>query len=182
MEKTENSKKTGMIHIYCGDGKGKTTAGMGLCVRAAGYGYRVLIDQYMKDANGSERKILAQVPGITLLPAPDRVKFSFLMNEEEKEKAREMYRQKLDRAAELTADGEYDVLFLDEILYAVNTGLIGEEDLIAFLKQKNAALEVILTGREPGKALLDMADYVSEIRKVKHPYDHGLAARPGIEK
>ena len=85
--------KTGLIHIYCGNGKGKTTTGMGLCARAAGYGYQVLIYQFMKNNRTSERKILEQVPNITFVDGLETEKFSFCMTEEEKEEQKEL-RQK----------------------------------------------------------------------------------------
>ena len=81
----ESGKRTdGLVHIYCGDGKGKTTCGMGLCTRAAGYGYRVLIYQFMKDNSTSERKVLLLSPNVTFVPGQDKIKFSFLMTPEEK--------------------------------------------------------------------------------------------------
>ena len=78
-------RQTGCVHIYCGDGKGKTTCGMGLCVRAAGYGYRVLIYQFMKDNSTSERKAMEKIPGITFVPGLKQEKFSFQMTDQEKE-------------------------------------------------------------------------------------------------
>ena len=84
-------KQTGCVHIYCGDGKGKTTCGMGLCTRAAGYGYRVLIYQFMKDNSTSERKVLLLSPNVTFVPGQDKIKFSFLMTPEEKAEQKRYY-------------------------------------------------------------------------------------------
>ena len=89
---------TGLIHIYCGDGKGKTTAGMGLCVRAAGYGYKVLVCQFMKDNRSSELGALQQIPQITVLPGPDQELFSFQMSPRQKEEKKRFFEQRLLRA------------------------------------------------------------------------------------
>ena len=173
--------KTGLIHVYCGDGKGKTTAAAGLCIRAAGCGYRVLIAQFMKDGSGNERRVLEGIDGITLMPAPAQVRFSFQMDEAEKKEAAIQCERQLAGLRALAFSGSYDVVLLDEVLYAVRAGFLREEDLLAFLKDRPGHLEVILTGRDPGSRVLAMADYVSEIRKVKHPYEKGIPARAGIE-
>ncbi len=175
-------KGPGLIHIYCGDGKGKTTAGMGLCLRAAGYGYRVLICQFLKDNSTSERKVLAGVDNITLLPGQEQVKFSFQMTEEEKREQKDFNEKQLEEAMRKAAAEHYDVLFLDEAVYAVSAGLLSEGLLEKALREKPENLEVILTGQNPGQELLSMADYVSEICKVKHPFDRQQPAREGIER
>ena len=181
-EESSRQRQTGLIHIYCGSGKGKTTAGMGLCVRAAGAGARVVICQFMKDNASSERKILESIDNITVLPGQDKVKFSFTMTEEEKEAQRAFYEKRLQEAGQVAVKEQARVLFLDEAVYCVGAGLLSEEALLDFLKNKPAELEVILTGRDPGERLLEMADYVSEIKKVKHPFDRNIKARTGIEK
>ena len=173
---------TGLIHIYCGDGKGKTTAGMGLCVRAAGYGYKVVICQFMKDNTSSERNLLEQVKNITLLPGLSREKFSFRMTEEEKAERRAFYNEQLKKAADCARETDAQVLFLDEALYCIGAGLLSEDLLVDFLENKPDQLEVILTGQHPGERVLALADYVSEIKKVKHPFDWQQAARDGIER
>ena len=174
--------KTGLIHIYYGNGKGKTTTGMGLITRAAGYGYRVLLYQFMKNNKTSERKILEKVPNITIVDGLEQEKFSFRMSEEEKEEHRRFYAAQLQHIAEMVKDSAFDVLFLDEAVYCVRNGLLEEAALLDFLKNKPEHLEVILTGQDPSPALIECADYVSEIRKVKHPFDKGVRARKGIER
>ncbi len=176
------TKTTGLIHIYCGDGKGKTTAGMGLCARAAGHGYKVLIYQFLKDNGTSERKLFAGVENITCMPGLDEEKFSFQMTEDEKRQRREFYAKQLDAIAQSVREGQYDVLFLDEAIYAVGAGLLAQDDLTRFLDEKPERLEVILTGQNPGEALLGRADYVSEICMKKHPFQCGQPARDGIER
>lgn len=173
---------TGLIHIYCGDGKGKTTTGMGLCARAAGYGFRVLIYQFMKDNSTSERKVLNLSDNITIVDGLPQEKFSFQMTPEEKADRKHYYESQLQALIRKACDEKYDVLFLDEIIYTIRAGLLDESLLLDFLKTRPAELEVILTGQGPSEALIDAADYVSEIRKIKHPFDKGICARAGIEK
>jgi cob(I)alamin adenosyltransferase len=180
--KTKDLTKTGLIHIYCGDGKGKTTCGMGLCARAAGAGKKVMIFQFMKDNSGTERRVLGSIPNIDLLDGPSRVRFSFRMTEEEKRERRAYYDGLLKEIARKVRSEGYDVLFLDEALYAIRAGLLDEELLAGFLDEKPEHLEVILTGQDPGGRLRSAADYISEIRKIKHPFDNGVPARDGIEK
>lgn len=175
-------KETGLIHVYCGDGKGKTTAGMGLILRAAGYGYKVLLYQFMKDNKGNERNILKNIENITIVDGMEQEKFSFQMRPEEKQEHREFYMRQFQIITQKAVDEEYDVLFMDEIIYAVSSGLLDESAVLDFLKRKPENLEVILTGNIPGEAMIEAADYVSEIQKRKHPFDKGQRARGGIEK
>ena len=177
-----NSRGTGLIHIYCGDGKGKTTTGMGLCARAAGYGLRVLIYQFMKDNSTSERAVLRLSENITIVDGLPQEKFSFQMTPEEKKERKAYYENQLLAVTQKARDEHYDVLFLDEVIYAIRAGLLDETLLLGFLRSRPEGLEVILTGQNPGEKLIEAADYVSEIRKVKHPFDRGVAARKGIER
>lgn len=178
----ENKTSTGLIHIYCGEGKGKTTTGMGLCTRAAGFGYKVLIYQFMKDNSTSERNILKLSDKITLVEGLPQEKFSFQMTPREKMERKAYYEHQLQEVTAKAAGEDYDVLFLDEAIYTIRAGLLDEQLVLDFLKNKPEKLEVILTGQNPSQALIDAADYVSEIRKIKHPFDRGIPARKGIEK
>lgn len=173
---------TGCIHIYCGNGKGKTTTGMGLCTRAAGFGYRVLIYQFMKNNKTSERRILEQVPNITFVDGLEQEKFSFQMTPEEKTERKSYYESQFRKITEKAEREEYNILFCDELIYTIDAGLFDEEILLDYLKKKPEHLEVILTGQNPSEQLIKLADYVSEIQKIKHPFDQGLPARKGIER
>lgn len=173
-------KQTGLIHLYYGDGKGKTTAGMGLCTRAAGSGCRVLIYQFMKDNSTSERNILKLAENITVMEGLDQEKFSFGLTPEERQEHLDFYAAQFKKVTE-EAERGYDVMFLDEALYTIQARLLDEKMVLDYLQNKPANLEVILTGSEPSQKLVEAADYVSEIRKVKHPYDKGQQARIGIE-
>lgn len=175
-------KDTGLVHIYCGNGKGKTTTGMGLCVRAAGYGYKVLIYQFMKNNRTSERKVLETVDNITIINGLEEEKFSFQMTEEEKAQRRIFYAGQLSMVEKLAREGDYDVLFLDEVIYTIRAGLLDEKRVTDFLDHKPEKLEVIMTGQNPGEELIRRADYVSEICMRKHPFEKGIGARDGIER
>lgn len=169
----------GLIHIYCGDGKGKTTALLGLALRAAGSGKKVLLLQFFKDGKSSEFAALAHVPGVEVVPQTRTFGFSWTLSEEEKAEARSYYSGLLEDA--FRRGGSFDLLALDEVMSACTTGMIEEKRLLELLGEKPAALEVVLTGRNPPQALVDAADYVTEMKKIKHPYERGIAARKGIE-
>ncbi len=171
----------GLMHIYCGDGKGKTTAAMGLALRAVGYGYRVVIAQFLKDGNSSELKPLSTFKNVTILSGKEVAGFSFAMNDEQKKIVTKNHNEPLENAISLCEDGECDVLILDEVFGAISTDLIDYEMLLSFIKNKPPQIEVVMTGRNPNEEFIKIADYVCDIKKVKHPYDKGIHARGGIE-
>ena len=175
----ENMLGTGLVHIYYGDGKGKTTAAMGQAIRAAGSGLKVLVFQFMKDNSSSERKALEMIPNITLLPGKRHTKFYNQMNSEEKAEYRHYNTKALDEIAKFCIN--FDVLVMDEAVCAVDLGLLSEEKLVKFVKHKPRGLEIVMTGHHMTDALFECADYVTEMTKVKHPYDTGRSAREGIE-
>ena len=172
----------GCVHIYHGNGKGKTTAAIGLCVRAAGAGLKVLIYQFLKDNTSSERSVLKNIPGITLVDGIDKAKFTFNMSSEEKQETGAYCRSMFCSLVQTAVQGNYDVLLLDEVLHVLRKDMISEEMLLDFLNERPDGMEVILTGYNPSKKLVDCADYVSHIVKEKHPFDKKLGARVGIEK
>ena len=172
----------GLFHIYCGDGKGKTTAAVGLAVRAAGSGMKVLFAQFMKDGKSSELNTLAKIENIDLFHAPCTDRFIRAMSEDE----RTNFRIKVNEAfSELCArmnSGLYDLVVIDECCSAITTGMLDIKNVTDAFRNRRQDVELIITGRNPDKALIDMADYVSEICKRKHPFDQGIRAREGIEK
>ncbi|NLJ70591.1 MAG: cob(I)yrinic acid a,c-diamide adenosyltransferase [Clostridiaceae bacterium] len=182
MENNQAKITTGKIHLYAGDGKGKTTAAVGLVVRAAGYGLRVMFIQFLKYGDSSELKVLQNLPNVKVLSGMPTQKFTFVMNEEEKAETKSWCESHLMQGISAADEKEIDVLILDEALGALSTGMLSEQVLLDFLNKKPETLEVVLTGRDPSQALIEIADYYSEIHAVKHPYNtEKLMARPGIE-
>lgn len=259
----------GLVHIYCGDGKGKTTAALGLALRAAGNGVPVVIARFLKNDESGEVGILENVPGVYLFPCERQFGFTWTMSEAQKVEAGEYFTGLFERAWELgcktardegegagraagNVSGEnrgsdfvsagssrrdtgvcgtgssvsgspvsgsptsgslvsgapvsgspvsgspvstppasapltsppYEIralLVLDEIMAAVNSGFVENERLLAALDHRPDGLEVVLTGRGPSEELLSRADYVTEMRAVKHPYEKGVGARKGVE-
>lgn len=168
----------GLVHIYTGEGKGKTSAAVGLAVRARGAGLRVAFFQFMKGGESGEVGELRK-HGATVEQCGEKPKFVFQMKNGERETYRETQTALFRRA--IAAAGETDVLVLDELGSAVSTGMIPEEEVLEFLDKRPAGVEVVLTGRGFGERVLERADYVSEIVCVRHPYQRGIKARRGIE-
>ena len=174
--------KSGLTHLYYGDGKGKTTAALGLTIRAAGSGLKVVFVQFLKNHATGELSILEKIPNITVLRGKEGASFSFTMTEEEKEKTKLLHTENLKAAIELAALGECDMLVLDEAAGAYGRDLIEKDLLEKFIRNKPEKLELVITGRNPAQWMIDCADYASEIKKIKHPFDKGMTARIGIEK
>lgn len=172
----------GLIHIYCGDGKGKTTAAVGLAVRCAGRGNKVLLVQFLKSRDSGELYSLAKLPDIEVMRGKESKKFTFQMNEEEKHALLIEHNKMFEQVLAKIKNGGYSLLILDEVIGALNAKVFEMPKLIEFLRHKPENLEVVLTGRNPAPELVEIADYVSEMRKVKHPMDNGIMAREGIEK
>lgn len=172
----------GLIHIYCGDGKGKTTAAIGLAVRCAGRGNKVLLVQFLKSRDSGELYSLAKLPDIEVMRGKESKKFTFQMNEEEKHALLIEHNKMFEQVLAKIKNGSYSLLILDEVIGALNAKVFEMPKLIEFLRHKPENLEVVLTGRNPTPELVEIADYVSEMRKVKHPMDKGIMAREGIEK
>lgn len=174
-------EQRGLVHIYEGDGKGKTTAAVGLAVRCAGAGGKVLFFQFLKDGSSSEISVLKSIPNIKVADPIPGTKFVFQMSEDEKKEMGIWCRRKLEELQLLAASGDIDMLVLDEAVPVVNFGFVSAESMLSFIKNKPEHMELVLTGRNPKPELIAAADYVSEVRKVKHPYDAGIPARKMIE-
>ena len=169
--------KNRLLHIYCGDGKGKTTAATGLAVRAAGSNMRVLFARFLKNEFSGELKILE----IEVLHLEKSYGFFKTLSEKEQEEVREMYGRLWDTIQRKISTGDYDMLVIDEFMAAYRYGLIPNEEAVQFLKDRPDNLEVVLTGRDPSDELLELADYISEVKMVRHPFEKGIRARKGIE-
>lgn len=173
--------QNGQIHIYCGDGKGKTTAAVGLSIRACGCGKRVLLVQFLKGDFSSERDILRKIPNITVMDGPETIKFTFQMEEAELVQTAALCENMLKQAINAAQKDNCDLLILDEVFGALSCNLLNANMLLEFMRKKPEKLELVLTGRDPPREILDLADYVTEMKKVKHPFDKGMPARKGIE-
>ena len=169
----------GLIQLYHGDGKGKTSAAIGASIRAAGAGKKVLFAQFLKDGSSSEIHILQAVPGIKTLHCDTVQGFWHSLSPEQQARARADYEEFLELV--LSQASRADLLVLDELSHACRLNVISEIRLISWLEKKPEGLEVIITGRDPSPALKALADYESEIKKIRHPFDRGIAARKGIE-
>lgn len=170
----------GLIHIYCGDGKGKTTCAFGLALRCAGCGYPVRIVQFLKGGETGEVCAIQQFPNVELLRAKQGTKFTFQMNGEERIQAAREHAALLDRAFEHVE--HVRMLVLDEIMAACSMGMVDEDHLVDLLRHRPSGVEIVMTGRNPSDRLVEMANYVTEMQKIKHPYEQGVKARRGIER
>lgn len=168
-----------MIHIYCGDGKGKTTAAVGLSVRMAGAGKQVVFGQFFKNGSSSEIGVLSAISGIEAMHCVTVPGLYSRLTSDEREQARQDYTAYLYALLEKGKDA--DLLVLDEAVSALNHGTIPMEPILEFLDLYGNCKEIVLTGRNPSAALLDRADYVTEMVKRKHPFDSGIHARKGVE-
>ena len=170
-----------MIHIYYGDGKGKTTAAVGLAARAAGNNMRVMFVQFLKTDSSGERLSLEKLDTVTLTPCPRELKFTFEMDEQEKQQAANMYRGLFDRSVAAALAQRFDMIIFDEIFDAVNEGMLNEAEVFEFIANAPSSMEIVMTGHDPSQRFLEAADYVTEFKKIKHPFDSGVSGRIGIE-
>jgi cob(I)alamin adenosyltransferase len=172
----------GLVHIYTGDGKGKTTAAVGLGIRAWGRGMKVLMVQFLKGMESGELITIRRLgDGFHVNSGQPMGKFTWNMNEEELKQAADLQKQQLAYAQNEIMTEKWDLLILDEVMAAISTGMVSLEDVLALVKGKPDGLEIVMTGRNAPDSLIEAADYVSEIREVKHPMKSGIAARRGIE-
>jgi len=172
----------GLTHIYFGDGKGKTTAALGLALRAAGCGRNVVIVHFLKDWNCGEFNSIKLIPKVTVFHGKSTGSvFVRDMSEEEKAETKAIQDNNLKKALELQANGQCDLLVLDEAIDAYQLGVLDSALFEGLLDNKPEALELVVTGHRPSAELIERADYATEMVKRKHPYDRGVSARRGIE-
>ncbi len=168
-----------MIHIYCGDGKGKTTAALGLICRHVGAGGKAVLAQFLKSLPTGELSTLEML-GVPVFRNELPHGFFPNMSDEMKQRVREMHDHTLAEVTRLAQSGECTLLVLDELCAALSLGLIDREKVLQLLDAHGEA-ELVITGRNPDAELLARADYVTEMKLVKHPYEKGVGARKGIE-
>lgn len=170
----------GRLHYYFGNGKGKTTAAIGLAVRAAGYG-KVVIVQFLKNSMSGELLTLQKIENITVLRGKAGEAFTRDMTEEELRLTAGLHEKNLLAGIKLSQSPECRLLVLDEADDAVALGVLNEQLLKKAILERPEHLEVVVTGHKPLGWLLDAADYITEMKKHRHPYDKGIAAREGVE-
>lgn len=166
----------GLVHLYWGEGKGKTTAAFGLALRMLGSGGTVTVVQFLKDGQSSELEPLRKL-GATVYSGQAGTGFFSQMSPEERQQVRARHDDLLRRALET----DCDLLVLDEACAACKNDLVEEDLLREAAARAEQEAEVVLTGREPAAWMQDAADYSTELRAVKHPYTRGIAAREGVE-
>jgi len=167
-----------LLHIYTGNGKGKTTAALGLCMRAAGRGWSALVVQFMKGMDYGELNSFASVPGVAI-EQYGREGFVDKCHPDSGDPGRAA--RALERARGALASGEYDLVVLDEVNVAIEFKLLRPVDVVAALQERHPRTEAVCTGRYAPDEILAIADLVTEMREIKHPYAQGIAAREGIE-
>ena len=194
----QRKEKLGMVHVITGDGKGKTTSALGLALRAIGTGYKVHMIQFLKSGGTGELYAAKHLPGFsieqfgvdaikerqrkqTALGGFDQAKdttgrFVFQPDEMERQAARWGF----EAARKIVQSGDYDWVILDEVNCVLDKGLVSMDEIVSLIKE-NGHTELMLTGRDAPRALYDHVDYVSEVGKIKHPWQKGICARKGIE-
>ena len=168
----------GLIQVYTGSGKGKTTAAVGQAIRACGHGLKVMMIQFMKGREYGEVKLAGEIKNFTI---EQYGLDTFVEKNNPSEKDRELARRGMERAGQVISSGDYDMVILDEINVAIDHGLVRPDDVYDLLKGKPEEVELILTGRYAPFELIRIADLVSEVKEVKHHYTKGVPARKGIE-
>ncbi len=170
----------GLVEVYTGDGKGKTTAAIGLAIRAIGRDLKIYIGQFMKTSDYGEHKALARFDDGIVIEQFGSGNFHF--KEEPSKEEIERAKEGLEKIKEALLSGNYDIVIADEICVAYYFDLLKLEHLIDLIEIKPKNVELVFTGRKAPEELIDLADLVTEMKEIKHPYKKGIEARKGIEK
>ena len=169
-----------MIQTYFGDGKGKTTAALGLAIRCIGCGNKVLFVQLLKNNNSAEFKALEEIKNIDVLCSDEHYELYDNLNKDRTLALSKAYSKLLFEDVKSKA-GSYQMIVLDEILDAVEFGYIAEDELLSLISELKLNSEIILTGHNITEKISKISDYISKINEIKHPYTKGVLAREGIE-
>lgn len=172
------SLEKGFVHIYTGNGKGKTTAAIGLGIRATGKGLKVYMIQFMKGRRYSEIDALEKIKDFTVVQFG---RDEFVSKENPEQIDIDLARKGFEHAKEIIKNGEHDLIILDEINVAVDFKLIPLKDVLKLMDEKPEKVELVLTGRYAHPDMIKQADLVSEILEIKHPYQNGIQSRKGID-
>jgi len=175
--------RRGLIHVYTGDGKGKTTAALGLALRAAGHGWRTYIGQFMKGSLSDEPCPYGELHAARLLGGLIAIEqfgqATFVHQATPQDAA--LAQRGIEAVREAMLGGQYQIVVLDEVNVALHFRLLKVEDVLQLMDEKPPEVELVLTGRRVPKEIVDRADYVTEMCEIKHPYQRGILARQGIE-
>lgn len=175
----EEELSQGLVQIYTGDGKGKTTAALGLALRACGHGMKVYMIQFMKgDINYGELAASQNLPNLKIVQFG---RSTFVNRENPAKEDIDLAQLALEHANVIIQEGEYDLVILDELNVAIDFKLVSIEDVIELIESKPKNVEIIITGRNAKSEIIDRAHLVTNMRKVKHYYDQGISARKGFE-
>ena len=170
----------GLILLYTGNGKGKTTAALGQALRAAGHGFNITIIQFIKNQQHTgEIKAAKEILADHLEIHPMGTGFTW--DAKDPEEVRQAAVKGWELARQKIAGGQYKMVILDELTYTLNYGLVDEDEVLNFLKEKPAGVHIVITGRDASDRLIDIADLVTEMQEIKHPYQNGGKAVKGIE-
>lgn len=170
----------GLIQVYTGNGKGKTTAALGLGLRAVGHGNKVFVVQFLKGRQNTGELTSTQNFGDSFV-VEQYGSARFLRERQPTAFEYDLSKRGLERIKEILGSGQYNLIILDELSHGINKGLLGLEDVLSLLRDRPRNVEFILTGSNMPEEILNIADLVSEIVEVKHPYRQGIRARKGIE-
>ena len=174
--------KNGYVQVYTGNGKGKTTAAVGLAVRAAGNEYTVFMVQFLKGGKTGELEIAKKLaPFFNIFRFEKKRGFFWTLNDEEKIELKEEIQKAYEFCKETLKEEKCDILIMDEVMGALNNGLISEEQLLELIDSKPSNIELILTGRNVPQAIMDKANLVTEMKDIKHYFNDGVPSREGIE-
>lgn len=171
-------KAKGLIHLYIGKGRGKTTTAVGLALRAHGAGKKVCFIRFLK-ARVSHEILMLEKLGVKIISLKE--KHPLFHGSSSIESLRKKLPEHIKYARAILRSKKYDFIILDEILYLFRMGLLDEKDIISLMKLKPPSTELILTGAYATKSIMDLADYVSTINNTKHPFQKGKRARKGVE-
>ncbi len=173
-----SDERKGLLLVYTGNGKGKTTAALGIVFRALGRGLKVAVVQFIKGKwKTGERAYAESVQGLTFLVMGR----GFTWESDDLSRDKEAARKAWDEATRLIREGEHAIVVLDELTYVTNYDFVPLAEVLATLRERPPALHVVVTGRNAPAELVEMADLVTEMNSLKHPFERGIAAQPGID-
>ncbi len=173
--------KKGLVHLYTGDGKGKTTAALGLAMRAAGHDKSILLVQFLKTKQSGEDISTRFINNIDLKEVAKSDKYFFQLSAFEKEDVRKKIKREWKELKKIIIRGEYDLIILDEITSVVNNGIIPADEISGNIKKRASGVEIVMTGKDASRELTAISDYVTQMQMIRHPNNIGSIPRVGIE-